>query len=65
MPAFRSSDSLFDQPSSRRGFLDLDLEEVLEFGFERVDCALASAPKEMEAAGAEMSSSDSESDPDC
>ena len=70
-PALRSACSLLSQPSSLRG-LD-DLRFLLEEGFERVACALASAPNEMDAAPAGVfrssssssSPSSSEDDPSC
>lgn len=57
LPALRSCDSLLFQPSSRSTF-ELDFF-FLDFGSDKLDWAFARAPKEMDVAGAEMSSSDS------
>jgi len=60
LPALRSMDSLLDQPSSCMGLLFDFFLEVEDW--ESEDCALANAPKDMEAVGAELSFSDSDCD---
>lgn len=62
LPAFRSRDSLFDQPSS---LIVLGLRDLVVEVEDKLDCAFANAPKDMDDVGREGFSSSSSSDEDC